>query len=531
MTFFGRGRDGSRGGLVVLGTAIATLATVGTAHAAITVSSPSVTEGNAGQANLTFTVTESVGLGLFCGGDVTVSTVAKTATSGVDYVPLTGATVAIPSGVLSCEATVDVKVNGDLLDEPDETLELRVTSEQDQPAGTGTITDDDVAPTASIGAGARAEGTGGSGYVGLPVALSSPSGRVITVPYTVTAGSASAPQDISAAGGTLTIPAGAGGGEIRVATVTDNIDELDETFTVTIGTPTNATRGTATATGTVLNDDVPAISIANVAAGEGTSATPTAFQFPVTLSNPSTRTITVTVKTADIQATAPADYAAVDRTVTFEPGDTGEVVTVDVVADAVDEAGEAFAVNLSDPSGATLGTAAALGGILDDDGTTTTSPGGTTTGGTTTGGTTTVPGGTVTPKPGTTPATTTPPGTTSSDRSAPRVALTGLAVRRPRSIRIKVACPATETRCTGTVTIFSVAQRRSKLKVLRRETRIARGRFTLAGGASRTLTMIATGDGIRVLRATRRIKVRAYGVATDAAGNTGTGTLSGTLRR
>lgn len=505
----------------MLGTAIATLATAGTAQAAITVSSPSVTEGNAGQANLTFTVTESVGLGVFCGGDVTVSTVAKTATSGVDYVPLTGATVAIPSGILSCEATVDVKVNGDLLDEPDETLELRVTSEQDQPAGTGTITDDDAAPTASIGAGARAEGTGGSGYVGLPVALSSPSGRIITVPYTVTAGSASAPQDISAAGGTLTIPAGAGGGEIRVATVTDNIDELDETFTVTIGTPTNATRGTATATGTVLNDDVPAISIANVAAGEGTSATPTAFQFPVTLSNPSTRTITVTVKTADIQATAPADYAAVDRTVTFEPGDTGEVVTVDVVADAVDEAGEAFAVNLSDPSGATLGTAAALGGILDDDGTTTTSP----------GGTTTVPGGTVTPKPTTTLMPTTLPGTTSTDRSAPRVALAGLAVRRPRSIRIKVACPATETRCTGTVTIFSVVQRGSKLKALRRETRIARGRFTLAGGASRTMTMTTTSAGLKLLRAAERLKVRAYGVATDAAGNTGTGTLSGTLRR
>lgn len=520
MTFFGRGRDGSRGGLVVLWATIATLATAGTAHAAITVSNPSVTEGNAGQANLTFTVTESAGFGLVCGGDVTVSTVAKTATSGTDFVPLAGATVSIPDGVLSCEATVDVKVNGDLLDEPDETLELRVTSEQDQPAGTGTITDDDVAPTASIGTGARAEGTGGSGYVGLPVALSSPSGRVITVPYTVTAGSATAPQDISAAGGTLTIPAGAGGGEIRVPTVTDNVDELDETFTVTIGTPTNAARGTATATGTVLNDDVPAVSVGNVASAEGTSATPTAFQFPVTLSNPSTQTITVTVRTADIQATAPADYATVDRTVSFAPGDTGQVVTVDVVADAVDEAGEAFAVNLSEPSGATLGTAGGLGTILDDDGADTTSG---------PGGTTTVPGGTVTPKPSTSTATFS--GITSSDRTAPRVLLARLTVRRPRSIGVRITCPSTEVRCTGTVTVFSVAQRRSKIRALRRETRIARGRFTLAGGASRTMTMTTTAAGFKLLRAVKRLKVRGYGVATDAAGNTGTGTLSATLRR
>lgn len=513
--------------MVVLGAVVATFATAGSAQAAITVSNPSVMEGNAGQANLTFTITESAGLGLLCGGDVTVSTVAKTATSGIDYVPLTGATVSIPSGILSCDATMDVKVNGDLLDETDETLELHVTSEPDQPFGTGTITDDDAAPTASIGAGARAEGTGGSGYVGLPVALSSPSGRVITVPYTVSPGAATAPQDISSAAGTLTIPAGAGGGEIRVATVTDNVDELDETFTVTIGTPTNAVRGTATATGTVINDDVPAVSVGQVTTTEGTSATPTVFQFPVTLSNPSTRTISVKVKTADIQATAPSDYAAVDQTVTFEPGDTSQVVGVDVVADAVKEGPEAFAVNLSEPSGATLGTAAALGGILDDDGgTTATAPGGTTT-----GGTTTVPGGTVTPRPSTTTAPTTFPGTTSSDRTAPRVALTGLTVRRPRSIRIKVTCPATETRCTGTVTIFSVVQRGSKVKALRRETRMARGRFTLAGGASRTMTMTTTAAGLRLLRAVKRVKVRAYGVATDAAGNTGTGTLSGTLRR
>jgi hypothetical protein len=89
----------------------------------------------------------------------------------------------------------------------------------------------------------------------------------------------------------------------------------------------------------------------------------------------------------------------------------------------------------------------------------------------------------------------------------------------------------TETRCAGTVTIFSVAQRGSKIKALRRETRLARGKFTLAGGASQTLTMKTTASGLKLLRAVKRLKVRGYGVATDAAGNVGTGTLNATLRR
>jgi len=521
----------------VLGTVVAMLATAGTAHGAITVSdATAVTEGNGGTVNLTFTIARDGGL---LQGDASVRfrTTGGSATSGSDYTAVSGTTYPLPGDLFGTSVEATVAVHGDLLDEPDENVVVTIDQLEggtegetiSDDTGTGTITDNDPIPTIAIGAGSRFEGTGGEGYVVLPVTLSAPSGRIITAPYTVSPGTATDPQDIDATARSVTIPAGTSDGEIRVPVITDNIDEPDETFTVTLGAPANATLGNAAAQGTVLNDDTPVVSIAGVELGEGTGAEPTAFPFLVTLSNPSARAITVRAGTADAQAKAPEDYAALDTTVTFAPGDVTEVVTVNVVADAIVEASESFAVNLSEPAGATLGTATALGAIQNDD--TAPTGGGTTGGGTTGGGggTATVPGGTVTATPTVGPIT--PPTAPSTDRTAPKVGLTGLAFRKPWSIRVKVTCPVGETRCVGTVTIFSVAQRRSRHKVLRRETRLVRGRFSLAGGASRTLTLAASGEGLRVLRTVKRLKVRGYGVATDAAGNVGTRTVSGTLRR
>src|SRR5205085_2856613 len=54
--------------------------------------------------------------------------------------------------------------------------------------------------------------------------------------------------------------------------------------------------------------------------------------------------------------------------VTFNPGDTSKIITVNVQGDTTVEPNEPFAVNLSAPSGgATIGTGTALGTILNDD--------------------------------------------------------------------------------------------------------------------------------------------------------------------
>ncbi|MET0551641.1 MAG: Calx-beta domain-containing protein [Vicinamibacteria bacterium] len=109
----------------------------------------------------------------------------------------------------------------------------------------------------------------------------------------------------------------------------------------------------------------PAVSIADASVAEnaGTAA------FAVTLSAPAAGSVTVAYGTTSAggTATAGADYAVAAGTLTFPAGQTAGTVAVAVVSDALDEDDETFRVNLSSPSGATIGDAQATGAIVDDD--------------------------------------------------------------------------------------------------------------------------------------------------------------------
>jgi hypothetical protein len=76
--------------------------------------------------------------------------------------------------------------------------------------------------------------------------------------------------------------------------------------------------------------------------------------FRVTLSDASAQTVTVNFTTADGTAAAPGDYASLNGTVTFSPGETLKTVAVAVKADAVSEGTETFILNLSTPSNAAV---------------------------------------------------------------------------------------------------------------------------------------------------------------------------------
>ncbi len=212
-------------------------------------------------------------------------------------------------------------------------------------------------------------------------------------------------------------------------------------------------------------------------------------------------------------------------------------MSVAVVADAIDEPDEAFSVTLSDPVGVIIGAGSALGLILDDDeppvrgggatGSTGAAPGSGSPGPTAGTSGSPVPAG---PSPATpaSPDNTAPGGV---DRTRPKVSLTGLKVHRSRYLRIRVQCPTTEQTCKGQASVFSVAVRASRVKVLRREVRLGTATYSLRRGAAATLTIKVTRAGLLRLRAVKRLKVRAYGVTTDAAGNVGVRSLSATLRR
>ena len=148
--------------------------------------------------------------------------------------------------------------------------------------------------------------------------------------------------------------------------------EPNEDFDVNLSTPVNATIDDGSGQGTITNDDAePEISIDDVALLEGNSGT-TAFGFDVTLSNPSSQTVTVELDTGDDTATtADNDYEAANETVTFAGGDTSETVSVTVNGDTAVEPDETFDVDLSNASSnSSIDDGTGLGTILDDDETT-----------------------------------------------------------------------------------------------------------------------------------------------------------------
>ena len=122
----------------------------------------------------------------------------------------------------------------------------------------------------------------------------------------------------------------------------------------------------------VLVDVGPSVSIAAEDADkiEGDSGT-TPFTFTVSLSEPSTQTVTVDWSVAGSGIVAPAsasDFAGSPllHTVSFGPGETSKQIEVQVVGDIEVEPDEDFAVTLSNPSGLRIANGTANGTIRTD---------------------------------------------------------------------------------------------------------------------------------------------------------------------
>ncbi|MGH2705739.1 MAG: Calx-beta domain-containing protein, partial [Actinomycetota bacterium] len=341
------------------------------AHAqtsAISINDVNVGEPNAGTTIATFLVTLSEP----SAGVVTVAyeTADGTATAPADYAPASGAVTFLP-GVVS--RPVQVVVNGDLVDEPDQTffvnLSLSVNATIDDGQGRGTIVDNDAPPAASIADDSAIEGNAGSGNAPLAIALSGVSEKTVTIDFATTDGSATSPDDYTTTTGTATFAPGDIAETAVVPVVGDTLDEGNETFIVTLSSPGNATIADGQATGTILDDDPgPTISIDDVSVAEGNSGTIQA-NFTVSLSAASGQTVTVDYATANVTASAPADYAATAGTLTFDPGETQQTISVAVNGDLLDEADETFTVSLSGASNATILDGQGTGTITDDDAT------------------------------------------------------------------------------------------------------------------------------------------------------------------
>src|SRR5262249_26568634 len=153
--------------------------------------------------------------------------------------------------------------------------------------------------------------------------------------------------------GTLNFTPDAPTQTISVPVLASTADAPPLSFTVVLDSPVDARIDEAIGHGTIFNTP-PTISIADTQASDGDSGT-TAFDFAITLSRPSRRSISVQYATADGTAHAPADYVAVaPTTVTFDPNVTTQHVTVLVNGSMVSQPDKSFFVRLFNPVTGTI---------------------------------------------------------------------------------------------------------------------------------------------------------------------------------
>ena len=128
-------------------------------------------------------------------------------------------------------------------------------------------------PRLSIADATVTEGHAGTASATFTVTLAPASGATVTVGYATSDGTATAGSDYTAASGTLTFAPQQVTQTITVPVQGDGAIEPDETFTVTLSLPTNATIGAGggQAVGTIVNDD-PTLSVTRTGTGQVTSA-------------------------------------------------------------------------------------------------------------------------------------------------------------------------------------------------------------------------------------------------------------------
>jgi uncharacterized delta-60 repeat protein len=237
---------------------------------------------------------------------------------------------------------------------------------------TVTITNDD-APNGDLGLTVNSLTVTEGEQAVLQVARTNGSGGPVQIDYATSNGSATAPEDYTAASGTLTWAAGDSSPKtITVNTVDDALDEPTETFSVTLTNPTGgAYVGMTQATVSITDNDIgPPGTLAMTAAAVSTNESSGTLHLAVQRTGGFSGVATVNYATQDFTALAGSDYTAASGTLTWADGDTApKVIAIAITNDTLDEPDETFNVVLSGATGATLDPTATttVVTILDDD--------------------------------------------------------------------------------------------------------------------------------------------------------------------
>ena len=240
--------------LVLMFLLFATSIDVAAQQPSISVRDATVVEGNSGTAQATFVVALSAATSQSV--SLSFATANGTATAGSDYIATSGSLTFAPGEV---EKPVVVLVNGDTVDETQETLFLDISNVQNaivsSSRGTGFINDDD-GPTISINDVNVTEGNAGTKAATFTLTLSGPSVEAIAVRAISTPGTATASSDYNSINLVVIFQPGTVTRTFDVAIIGDTNPESNETFFVNLSDPFGTTIADGEGVGTIVDDDI-----------------------------------------------------------------------------------------------------------------------------------------------------------------------------------------------------------------------------------------------------------------------------------
>jgi len=351
----------------------------------IAATSAAKAEGNSGTTPFTFTVTRTGPTAGITSVNWAVAPGSLNPAATDDFL---GGT--LPSGSLTfatgeTSKTITADVVGDLAVESDESFSVVLSNVTGGSIGTataaGTIVNDDTSLAIVATTASKAEGNSGTTPFTFTVTRAGLTSAVTTVDWSVNGGLPTpATADDFAGGtlptGTLTFAAGETSKTITVNVAGDVEYEAEETFTVGLTNAIGASITTATASGTIINDDTAAVASLAIAAASASKAEgnsdSTPFSFTVTRTGPTTGVTSVDwAVVGGLPSTATADDFAggvlPTGSLAFAAGETTKLVTINVAGDLVVEADELFIVRLSNATGGSIVAPTATGTIVNDD--------------------------------------------------------------------------------------------------------------------------------------------------------------------
>ena len=275
---------------------------------------------------------------------VTVSVTAVAPATSSDYALSSNVELTIAAGATDSTGVVTITGVDNSAAAPDKEVTVSATATNshgitDPDAVTLRIRNDDGVPALSIADASVDEGDSGSTTLDFTVTLDRAAAATVTVDWATSDGTATAGTDYTAGTGSLTFDAGDSSKTISVTVAGDDVDEPNETFTVTLAVQSGATIEDGTATGTITDDDAtPTVTLRLDPASiseNGDVSTVTAG-----LDHPSSQATTVTVTVTPVPPAVAGDYTlSTNRELTIAAGETGStgVVTITPVNDQVDQ--------------------------------------------------------------------------------------------------------------------------------------------------------------------------------------------------